>query len=52
MLPFALPSIEWVVKVLGVTLSNPTKELWPKSAAHPALTKRDLAEYFAYFWIL
>ncbi len=32
--------------VMGVTLSNPDKPLWPADDAGPALTKRDLARYF------
>ncbi len=33
--------------VLGVKISHPEKELWPKSKAGPAVTKRDLANYMA-----
>jgi bifunctional non-homologous end joining protein LigD len=33
--------------VLGVTISHPDKEMWPKSKAGPAVTKRDLALYMA-----
>ncbi len=33
--------------LLGVTISNPSKVLWPKSEAAPAFTKADLATYIA-----
>ncbi|MGE3143358.1 MAG: DNA ligase D, partial [Hyphomonadaceae bacterium] len=32
--------------VRGVAISHPDKALWPKSDLGPALTKRDLADYF------
>jgi bifunctional non-homologous end joining protein LigD len=32
--------------VMGVTLSNPNKQMWPKSDAGGAVTKRDLANYY------
>jgi bifunctional non-homologous end joining protein LigD len=31
--------------VMGVSISNPDKVLWPKSSGHPAVTKIDLARY-------
>lgn len=31
--------------ILGITLSNPGKELWPKTKVEPAVTKLDLAQY-------
>jgi bifunctional non-homologous end joining protein LigD len=31
--------------VLGVTISHPDKELWPKAAKHPAITKLNFAQY-------
>ncbi len=33
--------------ILGIKISHPEKELWPKSKRCPAVTKRDLARYMA-----
>jgi len=35
------------VEILRVPISNPDKELWPAAGGKPAITKRELAGYFA-----